>query len=1208
MPEDLICHQGHRWTPSVDAAANGSTPSACPVCGSNPVPAKPREGAVDLWQTVPPGQQVGSSALPESAATETVVANLLPGYEVQAVLGRGAMGVVYKARQLSLNRLVALKMVLSGNHAGPQERARFRAEAEAAAALQHPNIVQIYEVGDHDGLPFFCMELVDGGSLSQKTRGTPLPAREAARLVEMLARAVQYAHQHGVIHRDLKPANVLLTTDGEPKITDFGLAKRIQDDPQATRASYATLPGTAVGTPSYMAPEQAIGDGKRVGPLADVYSLGAVLYELLTGRPPFVAETIMDTLLLVTTEEPPSPSRLQPRLPRDLVTICLKCLCKEPEKRYASALELADDLKRFLAGEPIHAVPVTWRERLVKWVRRRPALAALMAVSAAALLALLLGGWLAALAQSRSNQALQLAHSNLEVADRANRRALVRLNVANGMQSLGDENVFGSLIWFARGLKLEEDPTREPSHRTRIAAVLRECPRLGQLWFHEESATDVTFSPDGRWVLTASYDKTARVWDAVTGKPRFADPLRHDFAILHASFSPDGQRILTASTDRTARIWDAVTGRLIATLTGHQGPVRDARFSPDGTRVVTGSSDATARIWDAAGSPLGAPLPHDAGVVRVSFHPDGKQVLTASEDGSARIWQLESGQVKRLKHDGPVTAASFSPDGTLVVTASKDQSARIWDTATGKPITAPLWHDAAVVQVVFRPDGRQVASVSADLVRVWDVKTGQTRIPVLWHRSPVTCVAFSPDGTRLVTASDDNTARLWDATTGRPLSAPVPHNGVVLQVCFSPDGCCIATASGDTTVRIYDLAPLAPTVPPLKHGSPVLRASFSPDGRRVLTASDDTTARIWDARTGEELAVLRGHTAAVLAAVFSGDGGRIVTASADATARVWDAAAYRPIVTLAGHEGPVRTANFSPDGRRVLTASDDTTARIWDSASGTLIVKLGHDSHYLFAEVLDAVFSPDGSRVATVSVDRTARLWDAASGKQVGQIMHHKRRVERVAFSPDGRQLATASSDRTAQLWDATTGQPLLRAPLQHAGAVWDVSFSRDGSQLLTCSDDNTVRTWSAVTGEPLLQGMRHNGSVGTARFSADSQRIATASADNSGRVWDAASGEPLTPVLRHRGWGRVTDIAFSPTGDRVVTASTDGTARVWRLLHNDWPVDDLERLAELLSGSRIGADAGSVVPLDVGALRRLWDDLRTRHPEAVGLSPRANE
>ncbi|HEY7426921.1 MAG TPA: protein kinase, partial [Gemmataceae bacterium] len=445
----------------------------------------------------------------------------VPGYEILGELGRGGMGVVYKARHLALGRVVALKMVLAGAHAGAEQRRRFRAEAEAAAMLSHPHIVQVYEVGEHDGCPYFSLEYVEGRNLQDVlSESRPAPAESAA-LVEQLARAVDYAHRRGVVHRDLKPANVLLSfsRDAErsagalrsasrlnawgPKITDFGLAKRLDDEQARTRT------GDVVGTPSYMAPEQADGKLGKVGPATDLYSLGAILYEMLAGAPPFESLSAWETIGLVISAEPEPPSRRKPGVPRDLETICLKCLQKQPPRRYASALALADDLRRFLAGEPIKARPVGRLERGVKWVRRRPALAAMLAVSAAALLALLVGGWVAALNQSRSNLALRMAHRDLEKADQANRRALVRLNVANGTHYLGDEDLFGSLIWFTRALKLEEDGTRERSHRTRIATVLRECPRLGQLWCHDEEVTDVAFSPDGKWVLTASDDHTA---------------------------------------------------------------------------------------------------------------------------------------------------------------------------------------------------------------------------------------------------------------------------------------------------------------------------------------------------------------------------------------------------------------------------------------------------------------------------------------------------------------------------------------------------------------------------------------------------------------------------------------------------------------------------------------------------------------------------
>ena len=311
----------------------------------------------------------------------------IPGYEILGELGRGGMGVVYKARHLALKRTVALKMVLDGAHAGAAALARFRAEAEAVAKLQHPNIVQVHEVGECGGRPFFSLEYVEGGSLDRKLAGTPLPPREAAKLVEVLARAMHAVHQQGIVHRDLKPLNVLVTADGTPKITDFGLAKNLQNE------SGQTASGAIMGTPSYMAPEQAAGKVKLIGPLSDVYALGAILYEVLTGRPPFRGATTMETLLQVMGAEPVPPSRLS-KVPADLETICLKALHKKAAQRYGSAEALAEDLQCYRAGETIAARPASRLERTVKWAKRRPALAALLGMSVAAVLILtVLGAW-----------------------------------------------------------------------------------------------------------------------------------------------------------------------------------------------------------------------------------------------------------------------------------------------------------------------------------------------------------------------------------------------------------------------------------------------------------------------------------------------------------------------------------------------------------------------------------------------------------------------------------------------------------------------------------------------------------------------------------------------------------------------------------------------------------------------------------------------
>jgi tetratricopeptide (TPR) repeat protein/tRNA A-37 threonylcarbamoyl transferase component Bud32 len=363
-----------------------------------------------------PGQDVSDFSLSEAAVrTRTGQWPEVPGYEIVGEIGRGGMGVVYKARQRGLNRWTALKMVLAGAHAGEQQLARFHTEAEAVALLQHPNIVQIYDVGEHDGLPYFSLEYIDGGALDREIHRKAQPPREAARLVEMLADAMQYAHQHGIIHRDLKPANVLLTRDGTPKITDFGLAKRLESDSSQTKS------GTLMGTPSYMAPEQARGEVHDVGPLADVYALGAMLYELLTGRPPFLASTAMETIMQVTRDEPVAPTRTQANIPADIETICLKCLQKEPAKRYASAGALAEDLRRFLSGEPILARPISATERAWRWCRRNPWIAGSSAAIFVLLLAVAIGSTYAAvkigIEKDRAKQNEMTARENEKVAN-----------------------------------------------------------------------------------------------------------------------------------------------------------------------------------------------------------------------------------------------------------------------------------------------------------------------------------------------------------------------------------------------------------------------------------------------------------------------------------------------------------------------------------------------------------------------------------------------------------------------------------------------------------------------------------------------------------------------------------------------------------------------------------------------------------------------
>jgi WD40 repeat protein/tRNA A-37 threonylcarbamoyl transferase component Bud32 len=904
----------------------------------------------------------------------------IPGHEILGELGRGGMGVVYKARQTRLDRLVALKMILSGAHAAKDELERFRTEAKAVARLHHPNLVQIYEVGEHQGRPYFSLEFVDGGSLEPQIDGKPLPPSEAARLVETLARAMHYAHQRGVIHRDLKPANILLHKDEGrrmkdeqgycasfiAKITDFGLAKRMDAPDGQTRT------GEVLGTPSYMAPEQAEGRVRDVGCHTDIYALGAILYELLTGRPPFVAEMVWDVIRQVIADEPLPPTRLQAQVPRDLETICLKCLEKSPSRRYASAEALAEDLHRFLVGEHIQARPVSTIQRSVKWARRHPAVTALLTVGTLALATLTVGGWAYNIQLQR---ALQEAHEKRE----ESRQRLGRLVVSNGTRLLDHGDWFGALLWFTEALRLDQgNAEREHTHRLRLAAVLQQCPRLAQLWFHEAAVRYVCFSPDGRRLATAGDDGMARVWDANTGEA-ITPPLRHDGPVPHVVFSADGRFLATAGGDGTARVWDLRTGK-----------------------------------------PRTGPLRHTQAVACVALNHDGSRLAAASDDGAAHLWDTATGQALpfRLDHGGPVCWVAFSCDGRLVVTASNDHTARIWDAASGRAVTSPLIHGAAVVHVCFSPDGRCVLTSSEDrTARLWDAATGRARGVPLRHVRAIMHGSFSADGQRVATASDDRTARVWNATSGAPISPPMVHGSAVNHAHFSPDGQWLVTASDDNGAHLWN-ATTGTAVPPkvLHHGT--LRCvAFCPDGCQLLTASNDTTVRLLHLppehlrTTPPRGDKYRPNVAG--ASTGTSREGRVIKIHADRSARVHNAATGEPLSPPLRHSSYVLQAAFSPDGRRVVTASDDDTARVWDVATGELVgPPLKHSGSVLHAE-----FSPDGRLVVTGSMDETARVWNAATGEAITPPLRHCCEVRHATFSADGGQVITTGTDGVARTW-----------------------------------------------------------------------------------------------------------------------------------------------------------------------------------------------
>lgn len=608
---------------------------------------------------------------------------------------------------------------------------------------------------------------------------------------------------------------------------------------------------------------------------------------------------------------------------------------------------------------------------------------------------------------------------------------------------------------------------------------------------HNDVVTGVAFSPDGKRLLTSSWDATARLWDAAGGTLLLT--LAHDQPIYAAAFSPDGSLVATAGTDGKARLFDSQTGALRHTLAGHEDRIRGVAFSPDGKKLVTAGGDATARIWDTAtGAPVATLTGHKRGVTQATFTADGARVATAGADGTARIWDAATGRLVATLagHEDVVNAIAVTRDGALAVTASDDGTARVWDARTGR-LRAKLDHRAEVVGAAFGPSGERIVTASVDkTAKVWDSATGRLLFIISGHEGAVTQAAFSPDGSRIATASEDRTVQLWDTETGRRLARLTGHGGRVSTLAWAPDATRLASAGNDGLAIVWNGRPETPTVGLRGHAGALTWAAFSPDGSRAVTAGTDRVAKVWDTSAARELATLAGHADVVLRAAFSPDGKRIVTASLDKTARVWDAATGAAVATLSGHAGPV----------------------------------------------LDATFSPDGMRVATASWDRTAVLWDAATGAQVRALTGFRDKVYGVTFSPDGSRLV-AASDGPARVFDARTGAELEAFPAK----VLLARFDPAGRRVAGVGLDQSLRVWDFAARTPVAEMEGHVGDVEDAEVSPDGRLLVSAGADGTAKVWDADSGDLILSFEQND--KRVTSASFSPDGRRLLTSSADGTA-----------------------------------------------------------------
>jgi WD40 repeat protein/serine/threonine protein kinase len=1094
---------------------------------------------------------------PPNSTTDTPVSRKIGQFKLLQRIGEGGMGEVWMAEQrLPVRRRVALKLIRSDS---PSREiiARFEAERQALAMMDHPNIAKVLDLGQTEsGQPYFVMDLVQGVPITNYCDSKKLTPRERLELFVPVCHAIQHAHQKGIIHRDIKPSNVLVTLyDGKPvaKVIDFGLAKALQTQTQLTDKTLFTEFGRVVGTLQYMSPEQAELNALDVDTRTDVYSLGVMLYELLTGSTPLEHETIrqkamLAVLQMIREQEPPRPSkrfsdsgeaitgisaqrRINPAqlsrlLKGDLDWIAMKALEKDRTRRYATAASLSEDVQRYLDNEPVQARPPSFRYRFGKLARKhRAAVLAGSAVFASLIFGIVATSSIAKWALSERARADKAAAEALVEKTRADTRteeALAEKERAKLEKARADEKATEAV---AEKSRAEKQLTRSELllYVSQISAAQRD-------W----EINDV----HGAWRNLNACRQDLRGWEhdylftLFTNQTTLAGHLE---PIWSVAFSLDGKWIASGSENGTLQVLDVVTKQEVANLKTNDFRLRSVAFSPDGNRVASSSEDGNIRIWDIDGEKELIYESHENAIINVAFNTEGSQFLTVSRDGQVKVRDIFTAkQLRSLNIDSNVVlSCDFSHDGKRVVTSSGDSLVR---------------------KLLARSpeiDSDKTPVANEDSVTVWDAENGKEIRSFKGDASGARPVAISDDGTRVVCIGPNRS--IICSTENDEEVRLVIDTGLLWDVAFSPDGNRIVGGRDDGTVKIWDAASGEEVRTFKGHLGPVLSVAFSPDGNEILSGSADGTLKLWEATTNSEGLTIQGHGSQVTSLAFTTDGKRFVSGGAEHPLNVWDTKSGQKVLTLKGHTVGIHDALtsvcFSPDGKWIVSCGGDNAVKVWNSTSGNEVLALkGH-----LAKPTSATFSPDGKWIASGSLDGTLKVWDATNGHALRTLLGHNDGVWNVTFSADGKRIVSAGADETLKVWDATSGQQ-LRSMKGHKLGVSSVVVSHDGKQIVSAGGDDTVRIWDTESGRQVLEFKGHAEGVWHIAHSSDKRRIVTAWG-NTLKIWDATSGQELLTLKGHM--SDVTSVAFSPLGNLLVSGSADGMIKIWDASrHQDLPSD----------------------------------------------------